>query len=74
MVNLYDLKPGDRVRTVDGAGAEILVPTEDGQWIRVRYMAAVDSSLVGTVDLAHEGELAARTPSHTVTLDGSGEN
>ncbi len=41
-MNLYDLKGGDKVRTIDGGIVEILVPTEDGQWIRARYIEVVD--------------------------------
>ncbi len=57
MVNLYELKPGDRARTTDGALVEVLAETEDGQWIRVRYLELDDPSLVGTEDLCHEGEM-----------------
>lgn len=57
-MNLYELKPGDRVRTVDGALVEIVNETEDGQWILVRYLADTeDPALVGTDDLCHDSEL-----------------
>jgi len=57
-MNLWLLQPGDKVRTLDGAEAEVLYETEDGEWIRVRYVECADKpSLVGTEDLAHEDEL-----------------
>jgi len=58
-VNLYELKIGDRVKTVDGATAEIVKESEDGRWILVRYVeSAEDPDLVGTEDLCDESELA----------------
>jgi hypothetical protein len=57
-VDLYQLKRGDRVRTVDGAVVEVLNDTEDGQWILVRYVESPqDPALVGTEDLCDEHEL-----------------
>jgi hypothetical protein len=59
-MNLYDLKPGDKLRTVDGALVEIAKTTQDGHWILVRYIADTqDAVLIGTEDLCHEDELAA---------------
>ena len=52
---------GDRVRTVDGAVVEIVAPSEDGRWIKVRYLESTDTpKLVGTEDLCTEEELAAK--------------
>lgn len=57
-MDLYRLKPGDRVRTVDGARVEVLKETEDGQWILVRYLESPEGpGIVGTEDLCHEDEL-----------------
>ena len=59
-MDLYALKRGDRVRTTDGAVAEVVNDTEDGQWILVRYIeSARHAELVGTEDLCHEDELEA---------------
>ena len=50
--------PGDRVRTLDGAVAEILDETQVGQWIKVRYIESdEDPEIVGTEDLCHHDEL-----------------
>lgn len=59
-MNLWLLKPGHKVRTRDGAEAEVLAETEDGAWIRVRYLEVEDGpSLAGTEDLLSAGEVEA---------------
>ncbi len=37
-MDLWLLTPGHTIRTRDGAEAEVLPETEDGEWIRVRYV------------------------------------
>ena len=65
-MDLYQLKPGDRVRTIDGAVAEVTSRTEDGKWIRVRYVGYVeDPSIIGTEDLCHEDEILERVSSES---------
>jgi hypothetical protein len=57
-MDIHALKPGDKVRTVDGAVVEVLKETEDGQWILARYLVGTeDPALIGTEDLCHESEL-----------------
>ena len=52
----YGLKPGDRVQTIDRAVAQILQETQDGQWIKVRYVESnEDPSIAGTEDLSRDG-------------------
>lgn len=59
-MDLWYLKPGHKVRTRDGAEAEILSETEDGEWIKVRYLDGEDSIVsAGTEDLAHREEVEA---------------
>lgn len=59
-MDIYALKPGDKVRTADGAVVEILKETEDGKWILVRYIEDPENpSVVGTEDLCHVDELLA---------------
>lgn len=58
-MDLMKLTVGDRVRTVDGAIAEVLSPSEDGKWIRIRYIDSPGSpKLKGTEDLSSSDELA----------------
>ncbi len=59
-MDLWYLKPGHKIRTRDGAVAEVLSETEDGEWIRVRYLDGADDPLfAGTEDLAHKDEVEA---------------
>jgi preprotein translocase subunit YajC len=58
ILDVYDLKPGDKVRTIDGSIAEIVNETQDGKWIKVRYVEGTeDAALIGTEDLCTEDEL-----------------
>ncbi len=60
-MNLWELRPGDTIRIGDGAVAEVLSRTEDGAWIKARYIEVEDTpSLVGTEDLISEQEIADR--------------
>jgi hypothetical protein len=71
-MNLWLLKPGHRIRTLDGAEAEVLSETEDGSWIKVRYLEVEDDpSLVGTEDLVIESEVGALLG--TVRMQGWGD-
>ncbi len=59
-MNLWLLKPQHKIRTSDGDEAEVLSETEDGQWIKVRYLTVRDNpSLVGTEDLMSADEVEA---------------
>ena len=56
--SIWDLKMGDRISLDSGAVAEVIAPTEDGEWVLVKYVEALDSpELVGTEDLCSTGEL-----------------
>lgn len=59
LVNLRMLKPGHKIRVADGAEAEVLSETEDGSWIRVRYLDADDALSSGTEDLVHGDDVEA---------------
>jgi hypothetical protein len=57
-LDLWYLKPGHTVRMRDGSEAEILSETEDGEWIKVRYLNGEgDPLFAGTEDLAHGDEI-----------------
>ena len=57
-MDLWELKLGVRVRLESGSVGEILAPTEDGDWIRIRYVQAPDEPhLVGTEDLCSSEEI-----------------
>jgi len=60
-MDLRELKPGDKIRTTDGSVAEVVSDTEDGRWIKVRYLRVPeDQSLVGTEDLCYEDEIQGK--------------
>lgn len=59
-MELHYLRPGHKIKMRDGAEAEVLSETEDGEWIRIRYLGGADEPLfAGTEDLAHKNEIEA---------------
>ena len=38
MLNVLELKPGEKVRLQDGAIAEVVANPKDGVWIELRYL------------------------------------
>ena len=59
-MDLWYLKPGHKIRTRDGAEAEVLSETEDRECIKVRYLHGEgDSLFAATEDLAHRDEVEA---------------
>ena len=57
-MDLSNLRRGDRVRTAEGAIAQVLAESEDGRWIRIRYVEGTDDlDLLGTEDLCEEAEI-----------------
>jgi len=60
-MDLWELKPGDEIRMTDGNIGEVVSDTEDGRWIKVRYLrVAEDQSLIGTEDLCYEDEIQGK--------------
>lgn len=58
-MNLRILKPRHKVRTIDGAEAVVLDETQDGLWVRVKYLSAKERSFVGAEALLGEDEIEA---------------
>lgn len=58
-MELWYLRPGHKIRTRDGTEAEVLSETDDGKWIRVRYLGGDDPMFTSTEDLAHRDEVEA---------------
>ena len=57
-MDLWGLVVGARISLDGGVVAEIISPTEDGAWIKVRYIEAPETSeLVGTEDLCGADEI-----------------
>ena len=60
--NIWDLKSGDRITLDSEVTAEVVAPTEDGEWIRVKYMDAPESpEIIGTEDLCSTDEIVSYT-------------
>jgi hypothetical protein len=58
-MDLHTLRPGDKVRTIDNNVALVLSATEDGEWIKVRYLESGENpELVSTEDLCSKDEVA----------------
>lgn len=54
MINVLQLKPGDRLRLQGGLVAEVVENMEDGMWLQVRYVEAPQQpDLVGETELCH---------------------
>ncbi len=58
-MDLSILKPGHKIRTRDGAEAEVLSETEDGEWIRVRHLDSDDPLFGRTEHLLHRDKIEA---------------
>lgn len=59
-MDLRLLKPGHKIRMRDGSKAEVLAETEDGEWIKVKYLDNEDDPLfAGTEDLVSSEEVEA---------------
>ena len=57
-VDVWELAVGARVSLEGGFTAEIVSPTEDGNWIKVRYVEAPESpELVETEKLCDADEI-----------------
>ena len=59
-LNIWDLEAGHRVILESGVVAEVLTGTEDGTWVRVKYVQAPDEpDLIGTEDLCSTDEIVS---------------
>ena len=59
-IDIWDLEAGHRVILDSAAVAEVLAGTEDGMWIRVRYVQSPeDPDLIGTEDLCSIDEIVS---------------
>ncbi len=57
-MDLWELAVGNRVRLERDVIAEIVSPTEDGDWIRVRYVEAPGTfGLAGIEDICRADEI-----------------
>lgn len=61
-VSIWELRSGERITLYSGTVAEVVAPTQDGVWIKVKYIDSPGSpEIVGTEDLCSEDEIVYRT-------------
>ena len=56
--SIWDLKAGEKITLDEGVVVEVVAPTEDGVWIRVKYIHAPESpDILGKEDLCNTEEI-----------------
>ena len=56
--SIWDLKAGERISLDSGAVAEVVAPTEDGEWVPVKYVESPEwPEIIGTEDLCNTDEI-----------------
>lgn len=64
MINVLDLRPGDRLQLQDGAVAEVVENMEDGMWVQVRYVSASgQTNEADDLELCHAQDIVKVLPS-----------
>jgi hypothetical protein len=57
-MDIWNLRKGTKVLLDEGTVAEVVVPTEDGQWVKVRYLKVPGNpSIERTEDLCSSEEI-----------------
>lgn len=52
LINVLHLVPGQQVRLIGGATAEVVTNPQDGVWLLLRYLSSTaNPALVGTEDM-----------------------
>ena len=60
-MDIRELTAGARIELEDGSTAEVLEPSTDGQYVKIRYLESPFSpEVVGTEGLASEPEIVGR--------------
>ena len=56
--SIWELQAGEQITLYQGVAAEVVASTEDGVWIRVKYIQAPESpDVVGTEDICNTEEI-----------------
>ena len=56
--SIWDLKVGERISIDLQAVADVVAPTQDGEWVLAKYVESPESpEIVGTDDLCSTGEI-----------------
>jgi len=59
MINVLDLKPGDRLKLREGIVAEVTQNMDDGMWVEVKYLEAREARDFGLIELCHAQDILA---------------
>lgn len=59
MINVLDLRPGDRLQLREHIIAEVTENMEDGMWVEVRYLDAPREADRGLIELCHAQDIVA---------------
>ncbi len=59
MINILDLRPGDRLQLRERILAEVTQNMEDGMWVEVRYIDAPSETDRGPIELCHAQDIVA---------------
>jgi hypothetical protein len=64
MINVLDLRPGDRLQLQDGGVAEVVENMEDGMWVQVRYLGSSGQNDASdeAVELCHAQDIVKILP------------
>lgn len=58
MINVLDLKPGQRLILRDKVVAQVVENMEDGMWLQVEYIEVPDNeSQIGAIELCHAQDI-----------------
>lgn len=57
MINVLDIKVGQRLLLQGGIAAEVVENMEDGMWVQVKYLKAPNPDDVGSIELCHAQDI-----------------
>lgn len=57
MINVLDVKVGQRLLLQGGISAEVVENMDDGMWLQVKYLEAPNGNDVGAIELCHAQDI-----------------
>lgn len=61
MINVLDIKVGQRLQLHGGISAEVVENMDDGMWLQVKYLEAPNPDDVGSIELCHAQDIVKLT-------------
>ena len=63
MINVLELRPGDKLQLQDGGVAEVVENMEDGMWVQVRYLSSSEQGdETDPLELCHAQDIVKILP------------